>query len=100
MKKKFVVLITIFLILISGGIGLATFFISSANEHAVTFDDDTEALYHTTLLETPKDGTNPNNYDAKTNVYYALYNLEHKEAFSCTTTGTAKASVLLPGGTS
>ncbi len=96
MKKKWIILITIISIFLVVGTGLTIFFVSSANEKTVTFDDDANVddyKYVTTLKKTPEDGSNPSNYDALTNVYYSLYNLEHKEAFSCVTTGQAKAAV-------
>ena len=91
-KKKIIILIIIFCLLLVGG-GAGFYFVQAAHEGTVSFDEETDAKYSTILKETPTNGTTPNDYDALTNIYYALYNLEHKEAFACITTGEAKASV-------
>ena len=91
MKKKLIIFIILFCVLLAGG-GVGIYFVNAANEAVVSFDES-DAKYATTLKETPTNGTKPDDYDSLTNIYYALYNLEHKEAFSCITTGEAKASV-------
>lgn len=53
---------------------------------------DAKYKYQTTMLKTPNDGTKPDNYDSKTNIYYALYKLNHTKDFKCTTLGKTIAA--------
>ncbi len=113
MKKKIIIISIISVILISLSIGLTIFFVNKNNKNTVKPNEKIELeekeigeeddspkyfeydyQYKTNLLKTPNDGTNPSNYDSLTNIYYALYNLEHKNAFKVTTTGATTAKVL------
>ena len=61
--------------------------------NTIVFDYD-DYKYKTSTLKTPTDGTNPSDYSALENLYYAFYNLENKKSYKMEEVGTTTAQVL------
>ncbi|MBO5711552.1 MAG: hypothetical protein J6R47_01820, partial [Acholeplasmatales bacterium] len=90
MKKKLLISLISSAVAVGGGVG--TFIAINANQSPAEIVES-EAKYQTTYLEVPTNGTNPLDYDATTNVAYALWQLEQEDSFYTYTRGTSDASV-------
>lgn len=90
MKKK--IIITIIILLTTVLLGVGGYFIFALNQGPATIEDS-EADFESTLLEAPKDGTNPSEHSVEENVAYALWTIAHTNEFYSLTTGTAQASI-------
>ena len=90
MKKK--IIITIIILLTTVLLGVGGYFIFALNQGPATIEDS-EADYESTLLEAPKDGTNPSEHSVEENVAYALWTIANTNDFYTLTTGTAQASI-------
>ena len=91
MKKKVIILAIVFFVVLIGAVGI--YFLQALNAETVSFDENSEAKYHTTLLETPQDDSTPKDHSDLENVAYVFYKLANTNEFYSETTGTAKASV-------
>ena len=88
MKKKIIISLSILFvvtILFVGGYFLFSMFQSPAEI------EDSDALYETTLKETPTDGSIPTEYNIEDNIAFALYKLSNTKEFKSVTTGSAVA---------
>lgn len=111
MKKKIIFISIISIITLAFIVAISIFFINKSNSKVVTYNDDEleviehkdddspkyfeyDYKYKTALAKTPTDGTTPNDYDSLTNISFVLYNLEHKEAFKCISTGVTKSNFI------
>lgn len=90
MKKK--IIITIIILLVTAILGVGGYFIYAINQGPAEIED-TEAEFESTLLEAPKDGSDPSKYGVEENVAYALWTVANTNEFYTLTTGTANASV-------
>ena len=90
MKKK--IIITIIILLTTVLLGVGGYFIFALNQGPATIEDS-EADFESTLLEAPKDGTNPSEHSVEENVAYALWTIANTNDFYTLTTGTAQASI-------
>ena len=87
MKKK--IIITIIILLTTVLLGVGGYFIYAINQGPAEIED-TEAEFESTLLEAPKDGTNPSEHSVEENVAYALWTIANTNDFYTLTTGTAQ----------
>ena len=90
MKKK--IIITIIILVTTVLLGVGGYFIFALNQGPATIEDS-EADFESTLLEAPKDGTNPSEHSVEENVAYALWTIANTNDFYTLTTGTAQASI-------
>ena len=90
MKKK--IIITIIVLITTVLLGVGGYFIFALNQGPATIEDS-EADFESTLLEAPKDGTNPSEHSVEENVAYALWTIANTNDFYTLTTGTAQASI-------
>ncbi|MCR5231630.1 MAG: hypothetical protein K6B64_03185, partial [Acholeplasmatales bacterium] len=88
MKKKIIIsIITLFVVTI---LTVGGYFLFSMLQPAAQIED-TDALYQTTLKETPKDGTTPLDYSIEDNIAYSLYKITITDEFYTVTNGEAVA---------
>ena len=88
--KKKICFIAALLVIIS--VSMA-FFISCGGD-----DDppvDPPVTQDSTMLKTPTDGTNPGDYDAKTNAYYAIYTMNELDSFTTESNGQTSTKALV-----
>ena len=85
MKKKLIFLSVFIVLLLFGGLGI--FYFTQSHKSPITWAG--EAKYKTTLLETPKDGTTPEDHTSYDNLAYLFWQLENTDTFSSTTVGSA-----------
>jgi uncharacterized repeat protein (TIGR02543 family) len=90
MKKK--IIITIIILLVTAILGVGGYFIYAINQGPAEIED-TDAEFESTLLEAPKDGSDPSKYSVEENVSFALWTVANTNEFYTLTTGTAQASV-------
>ncbi len=93
LRKRNIILAIVLLVIVSL---TANFFVSCGNdEFETTPDVETITSQSSTMLKNPTDGTKPSDYDAKTNIYYALYAMNALDSFTTESSGDTSSKVAL-----
>ncbi len=93
LRKRNVIFAIILLIVVSL---TANFFVSCGkDEFETTPDVETITNQASTMLKPPTDGSVPTDYDAKTNVYYAIYAMNSLNSFTTESYGETVTKVAL-----